>query len=164
MSLRLEKLARKAFGAINKDKEILKIFWEGLKLEIRKLIISANPVTLKEALEIAQKAEKLLVGFNNTKEINTVTDISTNATSQRRSRQLSRSPSPHRNNKQERSNTPYLRQSSPAKKCFNCGKVGHIAKVCRNRKDTANKDLEHIKCYKCGKPGHYSSNCYSKNY
>jgi hypothetical protein len=31
-SLKLEKLARKAFGAANKEDDILKIFWEGLKV------------------------------------------------------------------------------------------------------------------------------------
>ena len=47
-SLKLEKLARKAFGNVNKDNDILKIFWDGLKYEIRKLIITAKPkISLK---------------------------------------------------------------------------------------------------------------------
>jgi hypothetical protein len=58
-SLKLEKLAIKAFGAIDKDKIILKIFWEGLKFEIQKLLITALPKNMVEAVILAQRAEKL---------------------------------------------------------------------------------------------------------
>nr|AHZ63424.1 gag protein [Feline immunodeficiency virus] len=35
-------------------------------------------------------------------------------------------------------------------KCFNCGKIGHMAKVCRAPK----------RCNKCGKTGHISTDCF----
>ena len=59
-SLKLEKLAKKAFGAIDKEKDILKVFWEGLKFEIQKLLITATPKNMVEAVILAQRAEKLL--------------------------------------------------------------------------------------------------------
>ena len=66
-SLKLEKLAKQAFGSADKDKEILRTFWKGLKLSIKGSVLSANPNNLKEAVEITRKVERFLA--ENEKEI-----------------------------------------------------------------------------------------------
>ena len=159
-SLKLEKLARKAFGNVNKDNDILKIFWDGLKYEIRKLIITAIPKNIAEALEYAQKAEKL-IGRESKQLPNKIEDVvPINAIQTNKPRSPSRSPSPHRY--KERSKTPYKRSTSPSLKCYKCEKPGHIASECRTKTPSSAK--RSTNCYKCGKPGHIAAKCYSKNY
>jgi len=36
------------------------------------------------------------------------------------------------------------------RKCFNCGKIGHVARSCEMPR----------KCFDCGKPGHTDRNCF----
>ena len=40
-------------------------------------------------------------------------------------------------------------------KCFNCGKLGHMAKNCRGKKTSGAT----VTCYSCGKQGHMSRQC-----
>ena len=159
-SLKLEKLARKAFGNVNKDNDILKIFWDGLKYEIRKLIITAIPKNIAEALEYAQKAEKL-IGRESKQLPNKIEDVvPINAIQTNKPRGPSRSPSPHRY--KERSKTHYKRSTSPSRKCYKCEKPAHIASECRTK--TPSRAKRSTNCYKCGKPGHIAAKCYSNNY
>jgi hypothetical protein len=48
----------------------LKNFWKGLTVSVKRLIISQNPATLDEAVEIAKRAEKLLREQREEKQIN----------------------------------------------------------------------------------------------
>ena len=165
-SLKLEKLAKKAFGAIDKEKDILKIFWEGLKFEIQKLLITATPKNMVEAVILAQRAEKLLSKETISQQnISTVEEKTINALQKRESRSPSRSVSPNKDSPRERSKTPY-RQQSPARKCYNCDRMGHIASECRSNKKFETKKPNHknVKCHKCGRFGHIANKCYSKNH
>ena len=63
------------------------------------------------------------------------------------------------------SSTSTLRQ---LKKCYNCGKPGHISKECRARKDQApdrgkkTPVSQAVTCFKCKKAGHYARECPEK--
>jgi hypothetical protein len=111
---------------VNKEDDILKIFWVGFIVEISKLTISAKPKDLKYALEIAQLAEKLILKTGKEHLANSVKESLANSV-KRNFREQSRSPSPHRPN-YKRSSTPYRRQLSPELRCYNCNRLGHIAK------------------------------------
>ena len=84
----MEKLARKTFGAIKTDKEILRIFWDGLKIDIRKFTVSASPTNLQEALQTAQKAGNLLAGSRKIKEISTISEVQVSSIKHRNARNL----------------------------------------------------------------------------
>ena len=46
------------------------------------------------------------------------------------------------------------------RKCFNCQKIGHIAKECRLKKTTHEQTkASPIKCFKCGEHGHIAKFC-----
>jgi len=44
-------------------------------------------------------------------------------------------------------------------KCFNCGKMGHIARNCRAPSRNKDNNRREVTCYNCGKEGHYTSKC-----
>jgi len=44
-------------------------------------------------------------------------------------------------------------------KCFNCGKMGHIARNCRAPSRNKDNNRREVTCYNCGKEGHYASKC-----
>ena len=57
----LQGLARKSsLETSSRDSQILKNFWKGLTVSVKRLIISQHPTTLEEAVEEARRAEKLL--------------------------------------------------------------------------------------------------------
>lgn len=45
-------------------------------------------------------------------------------------------------------------------KCYKCEKPGHLAKFCRNKKETGSKNNL---CFYCKKPGHFKKDCYFRN-
>ena len=45
---------------------------------------------------------------------------------------------------------PYSANAATGKRCYNCGKIGHISKFCRAQRKV---------CYSCGMPGHLQRQC-----
>ncbi|XP_054243074.1 endogenous retrovirus group K member 113 Gag polyprotein-like [Indicator indicator] len=54
-----------------------------------------------------------------------------------------------------------LRSKGP-KKCFNCGKEGHLRANCQNGKAQLGANLGSFLCNRCGKSGHFAKQCRSK--
>ena len=50
------------------------------------------------------------------------------------------------------------------RKCFNCRKMGHIAKECRLKRNIHEQTMASpMKCFKCGERGHIAKFCRKQN-
>jgi len=158
----LQWLARKScLEASSKDSHILKNFWKGLTVSVKRLIISQNPVTLDEAVEVAKRAEKLLKEQKEEKQINLaaseVRPSRSYSPSFRTSQNGSRSPirnSLRKENSYRRDQTPKP-DARRTLKCFKCSAEGHLARDCGINKTK----IENRVCYKCNTKGHIARNC-----
>ncbi len=158
----LQWLARKScLETSSKDRQILKNFWKGLTVSVKRLIISQNPVTLDEAVEVAKRAEKLLKEQKEEKQINLaaseVRPSRSYSPSFRTSQNGSRSPirnSLRKENSYRRDQTPKP-DARRTLKCFKCSAEGHLARDCGINK----AKIENRVCYKCNTKGHIARNC-----
>ena len=156
--LKLKKIAVRLFSTSSDlEKILLEKFWKGLKPEIKKIIFTSTPTTFEEALKLAQKAEKFLKESSITMEISEVNSYA----KKERSRSRSKSPVDEYRDIKGRSSTPApTRTKSPEmRKCYNCGKNGHLARDCRNLKGKYSKSHSAHKCYKCGSTKHLIATC-----
>lgn len=149
----------------NEDKKkcnVLKVFWLGLRFEIRRMVVgSGNPSTIEIALEVAKSAEKFLK--ENQEQQEKLIAVVENKSPVRDSRRWDqkgetsrrdRSKSPDRNlNRGNRSSTPF-RKEGPFR-CFKCDEEGHMARECTKERRR--------RCFYCGKEGHLIEKCYAKS-
>ncbi len=109
-------MARKAFGDTPKEKESLKIFWKGLKSDIKGLTVSACPLNFDEAVKIAKSTEKYL-SDKESKEIqcNSLTEPSTSYEKliERRSRPYKKERSYSPSNSSRSSSRDFSRYDRP---------------------------------------------------
>jgi hypothetical protein len=161
----LQWLAKKSsIEASSRDSQILKNFWKGLTVSVKRLIISQNPATLDEAVAVAKRAEKLLTEQKEEKQINLAESEARPSRSYspsfRTNQSGSRSPirnSLGKENSYRRDQTPKPDARRPLK-CFKCSAEGHLARDCGINK----AKFENRVCYKCNMKGHIARNC-SKN-
>lgn len=156
---------------------VQRLFWDGLSLEIRKLVVSSKPGTLDEAIAVAREAEKLVVEPQVLDkvifEVNSITSDnrdmvprgrSTTHDHDSRKRFSSRHSGSSQSSRDRRSNrNSWHRSPGPRRRsrtpgdvvCYKCQQRGHMARECRNERVA-------VTCYKCRKTGHIARNC-SKN-
>jgi hypothetical protein len=149
----------------NEDKKkcnVLKVFWLGLRFEIRRMVVgSGNSSTIEITLEVAKSAEKFLK--ENQEQPEKLIAVVENKSPVRDSRRWDqkgetsrrdRSKSPDRNlNRGNRSSTPF-RKEGPFR-CFKCDEEGHMARECTKERRR--------RCFYCGKEGHLIEKCYAKS-
>ena len=147
---------------VKKKCNVLKVFWLGLRFEIRRMVVgSGNPSTIEIALEVAKSAEKFLK--ENQEQPEKLIAVVENKSPVRDSRRWDqkgetsrrdRSKSPDRNlNRGNRSSTPF-RKEGPFR-CFKCDEEGHMARECTKERRR--------RCFYCGKEGHLIEKCYAKS-
>jgi hypothetical protein len=158
----LQWLAKKcSIEANSRDSQILKNFWKGLTVSVKRLIISQNPATLDEAVEIAKRAEKLLREQREEKQINMTASGArpsrSHSPDSRTSQNSSRSPIRNSLKKEityRRDQTPKPDARRPLK-CYKCSAEGHLARECGLQK----AKVENRVCFKCNTKGHIARNC-----
>jgi hypothetical protein len=163
-ALKLEKLAKRAFPGIDREKETIRVFSKGTLANIKQLILMTSPRTLKEAVEAARKAEEFLKENNNNKEIQSVkeqTETEINTMRQER-RSRPEKTDPRRRKSESRSSS----RGSSSGNCYLCNKPGHIARNCRKGRDktpvSTKRSPRQIRCYNCNRMGHRAVDCYSR--
>jgi hypothetical protein len=137
----------------------LKNFWKGLTVPVKRLIISQDPKTLDEAVEIAKRAEKPLREQREEKQIMAASQARPSRSYSPSSRtSQNNSISPIRNhlrkeNSYRRDQTPKPDARRPLK-CYKCSAEGHLARDCGHKSKVENRV-----CFKCNTKGHIARNC-----
>jgi hypothetical protein len=144
-----------------KDSESVVDFWKGLTVSAKRLIISQNPTTLDESVEVAKRTEKLLREQREEKQINMVASEArlsrSYSSGSRTSQNSSRSPirnSLRKENSYRRDQTPKPDAGRPLK-CYRCSAEDHLARDC----GIQNAQVENRVCYKCNTKGHFDRKC-----
>ena len=186
---RLEKLFSKAFP--NQDMTDLQVdyqlkirFISGLDPRLQRYVRSANPNKLKDAVSVAireQENEDLLnkqiekeVVVNaitssgkNDDHLTSLINLLTTSLDQQKAvletalRENREALTSSINKKEEQKKTQYRGQTD--RSCFNCGKKGHLAAACRNRRFNQHQQGGSEKpafCHHCKRQGHTIYNCF----
>ncbi|CAA7034088.1 unnamed protein product [Microthlaspi erraticum] len=126
------------------DKALVRQFMQGLKPEIGSRLQSATFTNPHEIIERAVNVEAYLLKEKaawNKRKIESKT-----ASKAKKANQSSNQPNPSKGGQPS---------GDENKKCYTCGKMGHVARMCyRNRPAGAS-----AKCFSCGEQGHYSNAC-----
>ena len=161
--------AEKIFEDVERKKSnILKVFWYGLKFEVRKMVAGAGtPLSIEAALEAAKNAEKFLREKQERPEkvIAAVSKKSPERNSRRWDQKEitsrgDRSKSPDRSfDRTKRWATPF--RSEGSSRCWNCNEEGHISRECPKERKQVFKGSK-SKCFYCQKEGHLINKCYAR--
>ena len=131
-------------------------FQQGLRPEIRKHVLVAAPATFADACRVAKTVEVNLSLYNPILE-NVNSSFKTSQSGGKFGSQFNYPKHSLKNNavQMNKNNDNNRYNGNQDKKCYQCGKLGHIANQCKSR--------NRIQCYSCGKYGHKSNECRTKS-
>ncbi len=118
-------------------------FTLGLLMPIKQRVLSGNPATLDEALEIAEREESI-ENF-----------LKPHSRECRGIMNKKKTAGPSRQNRWNQE-TPQARKMV----CYNCNQEGHVRPNCPKLKDVNRQDNRGtLVCFRCHKEGHFAKNC-----
>jgi transposase InsO family protein len=124
------------------EQKVLHAFKRGLSGEVGKVVALAKPKTLEDARELALEVEQIL--------------------KERKSEE--RQPEVFLTEELTEEEHRVAALFNKEKKCFRCGKIGHLTKRCqvgglRQSEKGRFWATGDNKCFRCGRPGHFASHC-----
>lgn len=142
------RLRKYVFRGQEDEAAMVRYFLNGLRAEIRNMLISVTYNTVNELVERAVNVER---GLEVEKKAMHQSGDASKSANQKQSVSRNRS----RSNQEGQSSK--IRKSEVV--CYSCGEPGHYFRECPSVGQNHPSVPPHIICYKCGERGHYQASC-----